>query len=262
MPSPFPGMDPFIEPHRWEGFHTHFLVELARRLVPRVRPRYVVETEERLYVEQSGESIGTVRVDVGIDQARRWPLPDDIESTSETAAPFLTPVVCLLPFDEELRETFLTVRDAATREVVTVIEMLSASNKRPGSDGRAQYLRKRKSVLQSRAHLVELDLLRGGQRLPMRTPLPEGEFFAIVSRSPRRPAAEVFAWTIRQPLPSIPIPLAGSDPDVTLDLQGVLDATYDGLGYDYALDYSQPVVPPLRDADLAWARQVLSKRAP
>jgi hypothetical protein len=255
-------MDPYIEPHRWEGFHTHFLVELARRLVPRVRPRYVVETEERLYVEQSGESVGTMRVDVGIDQTRRWPLPEDIESTSETAAPFLTPVVCLLPLDEELRETFLTVRDAATHEVVTVIEMLSAANKRPGSDGRAQYLRKRKLVLQSRAHLVEFDLLRGGQRLPMRTPLPEGEFFAIVSRSPRRPAAEVFAWTIRQPLPSIPIPLAGSDPDVALDLQGVLGATYDGLGYDYALDYSRPVVPPLRDADLAWARQILSKRAP
>jgi hypothetical protein len=204
-------MDPFIEPHRWEGFHTHFLVELARTLVPRVRPRYVVETEERI--------------------------------------------------DEELRETFLTVRDAATREVVTVIEMLSATNKRPGSDGRAQYLRKRKSVLQSRAHLVELDLLRGGQRLPMRTPLPEGDFFAIVSRSPRRPAAEVFAWTVRQSLPSIPVPLSGSDPDVTLDLQAVMDATYDGLGYDYALDYGQPVVPLLRDADLAWVRQVLSKRA-
>ncbi len=211
MPSPFPGMDPFIEPHRWEGFHTHFLVELARTLVPRVRPRYVVETEERT--------------------------------------------------DEELRETFLTVRDAATREVVTVIEMLSATNKRPGSDGRAQYLRKRKSVLQSRAHLVELDLLRGGQRLPMRTPLPEGDFFAIVSRSPRRPAAEVFAWTVRQSLPSIPVPLSGSDPDVTLDLQAVMDATYDGLGYDYALNYSQPVVPLLRDADLVWVRQVLSKRA-
>ena len=123
MPSPFPGMDPFIEPHRWEGFHTHFLVELARTLVPRVRPRYVVETEERLYVEQSGESVGTVRVDVGIDQTRRWPPPDDIGLTSETAAPFLTPIVCLLPLDEELRETFLTVRDAATREIVTVIEM-------------------------------------------------------------------------------------------------------------------------------------------
>lgn len=90
---------------------------------------------------------------------------------------------------------------------------------------------------------------------------PEGESFAIGSRSPRRPAAEVFAWTIRQPLLSIPLPLAGSDSDVTLELQAVLDATYDGLGYDYALDCSQPVLPPPRDADLAWARQILSQRA-
>ena len=243
MPSPFPGVDPYIEAHRWEGFHTHFLVELARTLVPRVRPRYVVETEERVYVEQSGESVGTIRVDMGLEQTRRWTASDDAGVASETAAPFLSPVVCLLPVDEEVREVFLTIRDEATREIVTVIEMLSPTNKRLGSDGRAQYLRKRPSVLRSRAHLVELDLLRGGQRLPMRTPLPPGDYFAIVSRSPRRPAAEVFAWTIRQPLPSVPIPLAGSDPDIMLDLQAVMDATYDGMGYDYALDYSQPVVP-------------------
>lgn len=261
MPSPFPGMDPYIEANRWEGFHAHFLVEMARRLVPRVRPRYVVETEERLYVEQSGESVGTIRGDVGIDQLRPWPPPDNDTVTSETAAPFLTPVVCLLPLDAELRETFLTVRDAATRQIVTVIEMLSAANKRSGSEGRALYLRKRRSILQSRVHLVELDLLRGGQRLPMRTPLPAGDYFAIVSRSPQRPAAEVFAWTLRQPLPSIPIPLADSDPDVRLDLQSVLDASFDGLGYDYALDYSQPVVPPLREPDLAWVRHVLSSRS-
>ena len=94
----------------------------------------------------------------------------------------------------------------------------------------------------------------------MRTPLPPGDFFAVVSRSLCRPAAEVFAWTVRQPLPSVPIPLAGSDPDIVLNLRAVMDATYDGMGYDYALDYSQPVVPPLSEADLAWVRGILSAR--
>ena len=115
MPSPFPGMDPFIESQRWTSFHDRFIVSLGDALVPQVRPRYVVDVGERVYLE---------------------------------------------------REIFLTLRDRASNEVVTVIEVLSPSNKRPGSDGRKEYLEKRNQVLMSTAHLIELDLLRGGERLP------------------------------------------------------------------------------------------------
>jgi hypothetical protein len=125
----------------------------------------------------------------------------------------------------ERREAFLTIRERESMKVVTVIEFLSPANKRRGSDGRREYLQKREQVLSSDTHLVELDLLRGGQRLPTVDPLPETDFSVFVCRAQRRYQAEVYAWGLRQPLPRIPIPLAGNDPDVEVDLQAVFTAT-------------------------------------
>jgi hypothetical protein len=119
-------------------------------------------------------------------------------------------------------------------------------------------LRKRDEVLQSSAHLIELDLLRGGRRMPTVDPLPPADFYAIVSRVRRRPAAELYAWSLRQPLPTIPVPLAGSDPDVPLNLQTVFAATYDRAGYDYSLHYDWSVEPALSGADQEWVRTILS----
>ncbi|MCS7192891.1 MAG: DUF4058 family protein, partial [Armatimonadetes bacterium] len=108
-------------------------------------------------------------------------------------------------------------------------------------------------------HLVELDLLREGERLPMGKPLPSGHYYAIISRSYKRPIAEVYAWTIKQPLPTIPIPLKRGDEDVMLDLQKVLDAVYDRAGYDYRLAYDRQPEPPLSDDDWEWAKQIIAK---
>jgi hypothetical protein len=159
---------------------------------------------------------------------------------------------------EEKRESLLYVRDVETQAVVTVIELLSPGNKRPGSDGRKKYLAKRQEILGSMSHLVELDLLRGGKRLPTKQPLPGGDYFAIVSRAKRRPRADVFAWTLRQPLPSIPIPLHASDPDVPLDLQHVFAAVYDRVRYDATVDYDADVSPPLGPNE-QWARSAIQR---
>jgi hypothetical protein len=99
--------------------------------------------------------------------------------------------------------------------------------------------------------------LRGGERLPTREPLESADFFAFVCRKERLPQAEVYAWTLRQPLPAVPVPLAGDDPDVPLDLQAAFTTTYDRAGYDYALDYRRPVEPPLDPATADWVRSVL-----
>src|SRR5262249_8635043 len=136
------------------------------------------------------------------------------------------------------------------------------TNKRAGSDGQREYLEKRTNVLLSATHLVELDLLRGGERLPTLKPLPPGEYFAFVCRAEQRPMADVYPWSLRQPLPTIPIPLTGSDPDVMLDLQTVFTTGYDRGGYDYALDYQALVEPPLGEADAAWVREVLEGASP
>jgi len=254
MPSPFPGMDPFLEGPDWEDFHTGFIAELCAALVPQVRPKYVVRKERRVYVEHSfpGDD-RLVRADVAV-MSDTGEFPESREPASAGAA--VSPVVLHLPMPEERREAFLTLSDRETMEVVTVIELLSPANKRHGGDGRREYLSKRESILGSTTHLVELDLLRGGERLPTVEPLPPGDYYAFVCRQ-RRYQAEVYAWTLRDRLPAIPIPLAGDDPDVTIHLEEVFTSTYDRAGYDYSLDYSRPIRPPLPKRDASWAAGIL-----
>jgi hypothetical protein len=148
------------------------------------------------------------------------------------------------------------VRLRETREVVTVLETLSPRNKRHGSDGRREYLEKRREVLQSQTHLVELDLLRGGKRLPMKTRLPPATYYALVSRR-RQPRAELYAWTVRDPLPTIPIPLKTGDPDVLLDLQAAFGTVYDRARYHLSLDYTRSLHPRLKEFDREWFQQRL-----
>jgi hypothetical protein len=260
MPSPFPGMDPFVEGPVWEDFHTRFMSALGDFLVPLVRPRYVVRIEERAYLEHSPERAAKwIRPDVAIAERPTERQPQERSGGTGTAvAVAAVPVVMTLPMPEYEREHFLTIRERESMEVVTVIEVLSPTNKRPGSDGRREYLGKRETVLLGPAHLVELDLLRGGERLPTVEPLPPADYYAFVSRKPRRPEADVYRWSLRQRLPVINVPLAGNDPDVPLDLQAAFTTVYDRAGYDYSLDYRHPVEPPLSEGDAAWVQECLA----
>ena len=164
----------------------------------------------------------------------------------------------LVPMPDEQREAYLVVRDRETMEVVTVIETLSPANKRPGSRGRSEYLSKREMVFQSSTHLVELDLLRGGDRLPMTDRLPPGDYYAIVSREERRPRAEVYAWPLLHALPTIPIPLKRGDADVSLELQTVFTTVYDRARYHLSVDYSAELDPPLDETVHQWLRERIS----
>ena len=150
------------------------------------------------------------------------------------------------------RHSYLEIRDRQRRQLVTVIELLSPSNKSSGPD-RDQYLGKRERILASRTHLVELDLLRGGPRLPLED-LPACDYYAMVSRCNERPRVGLWPIGLRDRLPTIPIPLLPPDPDARLDLQAVLNHVYDAAGYeDYV--YANPPEPALGEADAAWARQ-------
>jgi hypothetical protein len=248
MPSPFPGMDPFLEDQEWEDFHTRFNTVIGERLAPSLEPRYVVRIERRVYVEHLVDEPSLRRADVAV----LWTGAGDQRAPVRTGTETIAPVECLLPVPEERREAYLVVRDRETLEVVTVVETLSPANKRPGGDGRREYLGKREAVLQSQAHLVELDLLRGGARLPMADPLPPGDYYAIVSRKSRRPRADVYAWTVPGTLPPIPIPLSAGDPDVALDLQVVFTTVYDRARYDLSLDYRARLMPAPEPALAAW----------
>jgi hypothetical protein len=257
MPSPFPGMDPFLEDQAWKDFHHEVISVIRESLTQHVVPRYVVRVDERVYLEhQPEERPGVIEPDVIVLEPQGPSLPSRGGAATATVVA-ITRVTLTVPMPERQREAFLTVRLRETMDVVTVIEVLSPTNKRAGSDGRKEYLKKREEVLLSSAHLVELDLLRGGARLPTNEPLPPGDYYALVCRRRRRPRVEVYAWPLRHPLPTIPVPLTGEDPDVALDLQEVFTTVYDRAAYQYSIDYAAVVEPPLPEADAAWARELL-----
>ena len=158
---------------------------------------------------------------------------------------------------DEARQAFIQVHHRPDHEVVSILELLSPSNKR-GAD-RAAYLSKRERISVGTVHLVELDLLLAGERLPMEEPLPAGDYFAFVSRGDRRPTSEVTAWTVRQPLPRIPVPLLSPVPDVLIDLGAVLTTTYNRGRYGRLLKYDNGPPSELRVRDREWASKIVQE---
>jgi hypothetical protein len=157
------------------------------------------------------------------------------------------------------RESFIEIRDRKTRELITVIELLSPSNKKAGSD-REQYLAKRRQLLASPSHFVEIDLLRGGSQMPVED-LPGCDYYALVSRAEDRPQVGIWPVGIRDPLPDIPIPLRTPDADAHIDLRSIRDRVYDAAGYeDYV--YGSLPQPSLRTEDASWAEQFAPVQQP
>jgi hypothetical protein len=150
---------------------------------------------------------------------------------------------------------YLEIHDLRSREIVTVIELLSPSNKYAGDD-RESYLTKRRQLLAGQVNYVELDFLRGGPRLPL-VDLPPCDYYAVVSRPADRPEADIWPVTLREPLPTIPIPLRPREPDATVDLQAVLHAVYDSAGYAPRI-YEWEPEPKLSPEDAAWAQGILA----
>ena len=149
------------------------------------------------------------------------------------------------------------IRDAANRQLVTAIEVLSPSNKH--GEGRKEYLSKRRGLLLSSAHVLEIDFLRQGVRVPMQKPLPASHYFVFLSRIETRPIMEVWPIRLQDGLPTVPVPLLPGDPDVPLNLQAAFTNVYDLLGYDLAVDYRRPSEIPLVPEEAAWAEGRLQK---
>ena len=253
MPSPFPGMNPYLEQDdAWHDFHERFIPLVATILGGQLRPRYIVKIDEHIYVhELATESRrlvgrGDVAVGHGSREAAHEPAPATVAGLLEAPARVRLPAV-----DHE-RLSYLEIRDRRARELVTVVELLSPANKYHGPD-REQYLAKRMELLHGPVHLVEIDLLRGGPPLPA-DDRPACAYSVLVSRAERRLDAEFWPISLRQRLPVIPIPVRSPDADARLDLQAVLDRVYDDAGYaDYIYEGSPH--PKLVDEDAEWARQ-------
>jgi hypothetical protein len=143
-----------------------------------------------------------------------------------------------------LRLFRVEVRATATQQLVTAIEILSPVNKRPGHDAYVDYQRKRRDLLRSAAHLLEIDLLRGGERPPLEDPVPPAPYYVVLSRAEQRPRVQVWPLQHTDRLPVLPVPLLEPDPDVTVDLAAAVAAVYERGAYEPQIDYRQPPPPP------------------
>ena len=161
-------------------------------------------------------------------------------------------------YEEEHREAFVEIYEATPdQRLVTCIEVLSPSNKRPHTPGWDLYLRKRQSLLLGDANLVEIDLLRGGSRMPMLDPWPDSPYTVLVARVKKFHLCQVWPVCFQTPSPSVPIPLAKPDPDILLDLQPMIDAIYRRSRYERSINYSKPLSPPLEPAEARWLEEQL-----
>ncbi len=265
MPSPFPGMDPYIEAnHLWEDFHNKLIGEIERALSNLVPDRYVVRTGERSYValactdEEPDRSTFLPDVAVassrGSTKAARSPRGRGSAAAQGTPGP----VIMRALVKAEYREPFVEIRQVdPDHKLVTGIEILSPSNKRPNTRGWRLYHRKRLAYMSGHASLVEIDLLRRGRRMPMASPWPDSPYYLLVCRKKQASRCAVWPATFAEPLPPIPIPLAPPDPDLTLALQPLIEAIYARSRYERDIDYRQPLTPPLASSEAEWLGQRL-----
>lgn len=254
MPSPFPGMDPYLEHSTyWSGFHTRFIVA-SSAAISRVLPKgYYADVEQHVWLG-------------GYDPDERHPFaePDGYVAETEgggsaiaTLPATIPSTEVTLPKPEKKGHKFVKLVDQPGNRVVTVIEVLSPSNKEPGKD-RDAYLYKRNEYLHTGTNLVEIDLLLYAERVPMGKPRPpRADYYALVSRANLFPRASVWAFTVRDTLPNLPVPLKPADGEIVLALRPCLDRAYEDAGYQNRIDYAHPPAVALSTADANWAAELL-----
>jgi hypothetical protein len=254
MPSPFPGMNPYLEsPEMWSEVHHRLITAIANEIESVLSFDYRVAIERRVYSLTPEDAILVGIPDVSVRSELRASTPTSTSSTTDSA------ITVLLPISEEVRESYLEIRDLKAGTVITVIEVLSPTNKRTGK-GRSVYEDKRNAVLESATHLVEVDLLRDGQPMPMRSQLPQSDYRLLVSRAPDRPKAQLYAFNLEQPIPIFNLPLKPADAELPVDLQSLLGTIYNQARYDMAIDYHQNPMPPLNPDQQAWMETLLIEK--
>lgn len=257
MPLPFPGMNPYLEnPELWPEVHHILISLLAETLNPQLLPIYRVAIEKRVY-QMSGEDTLLVGIpDVTVSRSK----VNSSDSSVAVASPPSRPIPVTVPLPIEIREGYLEVREVATQEVVTVIEVLSPANKRSGA-GRDAYLQKRNQVLGSATHFVEIDMLRGGEPMPMMGVDAKSDYRILVSRGDRRPTADLYPFSLQDAIPSFSLPLklqtAKQIAEPVVELDPLLQQVIQRSGLSVVLDYSKPPIPPLDPMHSEWLEQLL-----
>lgn len=247
MPSPFPGMDPYLEnPSGWPDVHQRLITYAAEVMQPGLRPHYHVRIGVRVYIAEAPQSFYP---DVILLQ---YPAQRESGGGDVAVAEADVPTVVGEYLEAGLRHPFIEIIHISSGAVVTILEILSPSNK--VGVGRQEYLRKQEQILASGTHLVEIDLLRTGEhtiacpkeRLPQ-----QYHYLACINRAKHGWAA--YCIPLQRRLPRIGIPLRHPDPDIVLDVQAIFDRCYDSGGYEDFIDYHRVPTPPLGSSDAEWA---------
>jgi hypothetical protein len=251
-------MDPYLEePGIWSDFHTTFYVAIRAELNARLPAGYVARIDRYVWIEEPE-----------VEQRVRLGAPDVLVSTDNGggsgavgAALLAAPATIVLPAVRREGSRYLKIIDSRDRRVVTVVEVLSPTNKLKGKD-RDAYLAKRNEYLASEINLVEIDLLRSWERMPMGdSPAAPADYLVLVSRASEFPRAGLWSISVRDPLPEIPIPLTPQEPDVSLPLRTCFDRAFEEGRYYTEIDYAKPPIPPLTEPNASWARELLAHRA-
>jgi hypothetical protein len=243
-------MDPFLEePARWGGVHSRLINSISDYLADAVSPNFFVEIEERIYIiTPDASKRQSIAPDVYVVAGQRQ------EQAAITAGVVTAPTLVEPLYDVEIRDRFIEIRDISTREVVATIEVFSPFNKARGTRGRKDFLRKRKTVMASNVHWIEIDLLRAGERPP--EVAGQSDYYALLKRGGTAGPFEVWFFDLRDRMPTIAVPLRPPFEDVPLDLQSVFNDVYVRGHYADSTTYSgSPPLPPLRPADVAWVEE-------
>jgi len=248
-------MDPYLEnAKRWRDVHQELITSIRGALAPQVAPNYYVAVEEDVYLLPADPEIPFIRPDAIVIAS---PTPREptggggVATAVRTGAQMVT-----VPYDDSVREGFLEIRETGTNEVCTVIELLSPTNKLTG-EGRRQYESKRNAIFSRWTNLIEIDLLRDGEPMPME-PLPHSDYRILVRRSWEGSQAHLWTFGIRHSIPEVPVPLREREKEASLALGSILAEAYDRARYDLRIDYRQPPPdPPLSEEDAAWLDELL-----
>ena len=257
VPSPFPGMDPYLEGYLWPDVHSALANTMRQQLAPQLQPKYVARLEISVIEDQNpAAEIGIMYPDVEVIKVRAGSpaAPEAPEGTMSAAAvaPLQAPMTIPLP---QVRVATVAIRDVAQHILVTRIEILSPVNKR--EPNLTHYRQKRARLRAAHVHLLEIDLLRRGTRAWTHPRLPDVPYLVLLTRA-QACAVEVWPITLQEKLPTLPVPLRTPDPEAILDLSAALRTIYDDAFYHLSIDYTQdPPPPPFSQEEMAWLRAQL-----
>jgi hypothetical protein len=265
MPSPFPGMDPYLEGYLWPDVHHRLATQISDQLMPMLRPRYVARIEIQVIQDATPEAdIGIMYPDVEVVRAHPHdhelpPASTGMGTRTAEALP-ITPTSLSVPLlDVEVRLATVEIRDTAHNRLVTSIEILSPVNKR--EPGLSKYREKRRQLHAADVHILEIDLLRRGQRPLIHPRIPQSAYRITLIRAAAH-CADIWSLSLQDTLPIVPIPLRTPDAEIPLDLATAFTTIYDRAAYDLSLNYAEPPPPPpLSAEEQVWVRQRLSPSA-